>query len=412
MGRNKKDHQIFRKNIISFLILGVLLLYLLPTYAYIREPDNIIYGYIYINGTKLTQTDTSYTVNLEVSGEELANYTMGDMSGDYYILNVPMVSSDPYKTEPRPDGFGMAGDAGLIKVNGQTINANITLGQRGTIYHQDIVLTLQLCYLDADGDGYGDPNNNIQMSPCPVGYVMNSMDCTDTDPTIHQDATEICNELDDDCDGSVDEEEAAGCIRYYRDEDQDEYGVDGDSLCLCVPEGYYTTTQSGDPDDLDPNIPVSDVTFNLDLPVGWSMISLPLMPENASVSVLFPKAIVVYGYEKGVGYVRVTEKLEAGKGYWVLFSEEQSYPIEGKPIQSYTNTIYDAGWKMIGGCTYPALASSDSCSIGVIYGYIQGAGYQRISELECLEAGQGYWILLNNVMEECELMVETTEQSP
>jgi hypothetical protein len=50
---------------------------------------------------------------------------------------------------------------------------------------------------------------------------------------------------------------------------------------------------------------------------------------------------------------------------------------------------------MIGGCTDPAQVIPHGCNIGVIYGYAQGSGYQRVTGH--LEQGQGYWILLNNV---------------
>ena len=40
-------------------------------------------------------------------------------------------------------------------------------------------------------------------------------------------------------------------------------------------------------------------------PEGWSMIALPVDPINKRFDKLFPDAIVIYGYEKGTGYVRV-----------------------------------------------------------------------------------------------------------
>lgn len=50
-------------------------------------------------------------------------------------------------------------------------------------------------------------------------------DCNDNDPDIKPTAQEICNKKDDDCDGSIDEEEAFGCQVYYYDNDWDGWGV-------------------------------------------------------------------------------------------------------------------------------------------------------------------------------------------
>ncbi|MGA1840710.1 MAG: hypothetical protein ACMUIU_08810 [bacterium] len=161
----------------------------------------------------------------------------------------------------------------------------------------------------------------------------------------------------------------------------------------------------------DPNGPV---TRDMDLPAGWSMISIPIMPENASVSSLFPDASVVYGYKKGVGYERVPAdgNLEAGKGYWILFNEAQNLKLTGKPILNYTHQIAEDGWSMIGGCTLDAKASSDKCSIGFIYRYVQGSGYERVTESEMFEFGKGYWIQLNNVADQAELRVEPPGTTP
>lgn len=60
-------------------------------------------------------------------------------------------------------------------------------------------------YKDQDNDSYGNKNSSIVDCSQPLGYVLNSEDCNDFNANIHPGATEICNNVDDDCDGIIDE---------------------------------------------------------------------------------------------------------------------------------------------------------------------------------------------------------------
>ncbi len=59
-------------------------------------------------------------------------------------------------------------------------------------------------YADTDGDGFGDLGHDTLACSLPPGFVTDTTDCDDTDAAIHPGATEICDDIDNDCDGLVD----------------------------------------------------------------------------------------------------------------------------------------------------------------------------------------------------------------
>lgn len=56
-----------------------------------------------------------------------------------------------------------------------------------------------------DQDFFGDPNNSTSDCSQPSGYVLDNTDCDDTDPTSYPGAQELCDNLDNDCNGLVDD---------------------------------------------------------------------------------------------------------------------------------------------------------------------------------------------------------------
>lgn len=111
-------------------------------------------------------------------------------------------------------------------------------------------------YYDDDGDGWGqDGNTRCLCYPFGKYNATKGQDCNDNDATINPGQPEKCgNSKDDDCDGLTDEEGGQGCVVYYKDADNDGYGLTNDSKCLCSPFGFYRATSGGDCNDSDANV--------------------------------------------------------------------------------------------------------------------------------------------------------------
>lgn len=113
------------------------------------------------------------------------------------------------------------------------------------------------CFRDADGDTYGNPNvsftNSVAVA-CPSGWVSNNLDCNDANVNINPNALEICNGLNDDCDGQTDE--GFPILDKFADLDGDGFGdpfsiFSGAPTCQILP-GFVTNAD--DCDDFDFNI--------------------------------------------------------------------------------------------------------------------------------------------------------------
>ncbi|CAA0098828.1 Uncharacterised protein [BD1-7 clade bacterium] len=59
-------------------------------------------------------------------------------------------------------------------------------------------------YRDADADMFGNSNDSLQQKTQPDGYVANKGDCDDDNAQINPGITEIANNVDQDCDGTID----------------------------------------------------------------------------------------------------------------------------------------------------------------------------------------------------------------
>jgi hypothetical protein len=60
-------------------------------------------------------------------------------------------------------------------------------------------------YRDIDGDNYGNESDTLRSFALPFGYCLHDGDCNDNNALVNPSRAEICNGIDDDCDGTIDE---------------------------------------------------------------------------------------------------------------------------------------------------------------------------------------------------------------
>ena len=93
-------------------------------------------------------------------------------------------------------------------VDGTTYYATQTIAGCESPSYLAVTITIPVAstyYADADADGFG--NSSVSQLDCtqPTGYVLNSTDCDDAVDSTYPGAPELCNNVDDNCSGFVDE---------------------------------------------------------------------------------------------------------------------------------------------------------------------------------------------------------------
>ena len=120
-------------------------------------------------------------------------------------------------------------------------------------------------YADADGDGYGDANNSTTACTQPSNTASTATDCNDADAAIHPTADEVCDSVDNDCDGTSDEPDATDASTWYADTDGDGYGAANNSTTACTQPSNATTDATDCDDTLAAVNPIAtEVCDNID----------------------------------------------------------------------------------------------------------------------------------------------------
>ena len=117
--------------------------------------------------------------------------------------------------------------------------------------------------IDEDFPLLGTACDSDDLDDCDNGYWVCGQKTGELKCEGDKSGTETCDlslnvkELDEDCDGSTDEDDALGCTEYFQDVDEDGYGDStAATRCLCGPDlpSFYTSKFGGDCEKLNPGI--------------------------------------------------------------------------------------------------------------------------------------------------------------
>jgi hypothetical protein len=107
-------------------------------------------------------------------------------------------------------------------------------------------LTFATYYQDLDNDGFGAGTSVFTCANPGLGYVNQGGDCDDANPAMYPLNAEICDDLDNNCDGQVDN--GVSFTNYFVDNDGDGFGV-GLPVSVCVDPGAGYSLTANDCDD-------------------------------------------------------------------------------------------------------------------------------------------------------------------
>jgi hypothetical protein len=222
-------------------------------------------------------------------------------------------------------------------------------------------------YTDADGDGYGTgaAQDVCSGASLPSGYADNADDCDDNNAAVNPGATEICDGIDNNCDGVTDE----GC-------------------CAC--------------------------DFCLDLDAGWNFVSVPNTlngsnDANTVFNLTLGETCLYYDCVDGWKSNSAVSVVPC-QGYWVGKVASDQICLDFDPGTGMSNPPEQElcqGWNMIGHIHTSTMPVNDGSiedfgsittlegEFAQIWQWTQSGGWEcyPLGGFTDMTPGQGYWIL-------------------
>ena len=147
-----------------------------------------------------------------------------------------------------PDATDCDDGSAVVNPSGTEICDGVDNDCDGTI-DPDSAIDVVVWYIDYMVMAMAPVSTQVSACEQPEGYASNADDCVDIDASIHPDVAEICDGVDNDCDGIIDPDNATDVVVWYIDHDGDGYGSSDYQMSACEqPQGYVENAE--DCDDL------------------------------------------------------------------------------------------------------------------------------------------------------------------
>jgi len=367
-----------------------------PTLTDVTISDNISF---WDGGGMTLYHSNPMLTNVTVSGNESGNYAGGiflwgsnptltdviitgnssdDDGGGLYLIN-----SSPTFTDVTISGNSAEGGGGIYSVMSTLLLTNVTISGNSA----------------DDNSPWGD-GGGIYLNTSSILTLSNSIIWNNNPESIYLAGNATVNAVYSDIEGGWEEGEGnIDADPMFTDPENGYYALQAGSPCIDAGTADLDGDGVDDITDFVGSAPdmgafefVENIpsTISVEYLEGWNIVGLPLYVEDASYGTLFSDAVngTLYGYE---GSYYGSDVLEAGNGYWLVFTNDGSADISGEAITSLTISLSE-GWNLIAGISSPVAVESisDPGSIivsGTIYGY--GGSYYNA---EAIEPGKGYWL--------------------
>lgn len=184
------------------------------------------------------------------NGGDVTGYHVGE-SGDFWIIKIDTLGiiewGNCYGGSNEDYGYGSVQieDSSYVIVGMSfSEDGDVISHYDGVEYNPDLwaIKLKETChqekyYADSDNDEFGHETEYIYSCFDTIGYVTNNLDCNDTVDAINPLAKDICNDIDDNCNGEIDENSVFEL--WYADSDGDSFGnILIDSISCRAIEGY------------------------------------------------------------------------------------------------------------------------------------------------------------------------------